>query len=151
MVTPPLAELSALVVRKPARAAGARVLTVTGTHAGAIGAHLEPLAQETLVISRLQSYFSYRGLPQRSPHRKGLEHLPTRPVRDGSPRDDRESRNGGLEAQSVSVVRSRLAEQLGFLCLVAPVHQAQVHPDAVGVAGDIRRRKSGGLDNLSVD
>ena len=138
-------------MREPEGTAGARVLPVAGAHVGAVGAHLEPLAQETLVISRLKSYFSVRCLPQRSPRREGGEHLLTRPVHDGSPRDDRESRHGGLEAHSMIVVRSCLAEQLGFLRLVAPVHQAQVHPDAVGVAGDIRRRKSGGLDDLSVD
>lgn len=136
---------------EPARAAGARVLLVAGTHVGTVGAHLEPLAQEALVISRLKSNFSVRDLPQRSPYRKGVEHLLTRPVHDGSPRDDHESRNGGLEAHSTIVVRSRLAEQLGFLRLIAPVHQAQVHPDTVGVASDIRRRKSGGLNNLSVN
>ena len=90
-------------------------------------------------------------LPQRSAHRKCVKHLLACPIHDGATRDDRKSRRGRLEAQIVSAVRSRLAEQLGFLYLVAPVYQSQVNADTVGIAGDIRCRECGGLDNLSVD
>ena len=151
LVTPPLAELTTLVVREPAGATRLGVLAVAGAHVGAVSAHLEPLTQEALVISRLQSYFSFRNLPQWSSRRKDVEHLLTRPIHDWSPRDDRESRRGRLEAQIVSAVRSHLAEQLGFLYLVAPVYQSQVNADTVGIAGDIRRCECGGLDNLSID
>ena len=136
---------------EPAGTTRLSVLAVAGTHVGAVSAHFEPLTQEALVISRLESYFRFRDLPQRSALLKCVKHFPACPIHDGPPRDKREGCHGGLESQPVSTIRSCLTEQPLFLRLIVPIHQAQVHPDTISITGHIRRRECGRLNNLTPD